>query len=93
MMDFEDEMLQHRFGNFKIRYDTVPHRPYGLYVVGGAPQHFLGIGAHRYDPWASLQIGFNSDDGRFGKYDPFTPHIHKRVGRAKVNGHVVGENS
>jgi hypothetical protein len=47
MMDFLDEVAEHRFGNLKVRDHAIFHWPDGHDVSGGSSKHTLGFLADR----------------------------------------------
>ena len=42
-MHFADEVLDHFFGDFEVRDDTIAHRPDRLNITGRPAQHQLGL--------------------------------------------------
>ena len=48
-MRLADEVLQHLFRSFKIRDDTIAHRPDRYNIAGCSAQHLLGALAYGFD--------------------------------------------
>ena len=91
-VDFADEVLDHLLSTVEIRDHPVAHRPDRLDGAGGAAEHQLGIFAHcQHLLFAVLDVV--GHHGGFVQHDPLAAHVHKRVRRAEVDGHVGREEA
>src|SRR5205814_9812232 len=70
--------------------DAVPERPDRDDVPGRAPEHRLGLVAHRQDRVVRLVDG---DDGRLVEHDALAAYVHERVRGPKIDCEIVGEQS
>ena len=85
-----NEVIQHALGDFEIGDDAVFHGPDGDDVARRAAEHFLGFLADGFDFAVVLVDG---DDGRLVDDDAFAPGEDQRVGGAKVDREVRGEQT
>ena len=82
-------MLDHLFRDFEIRDHAVAQRANGLNIARCAAKHLLGFVADGKDLLLALDVG-DGDDGRLVQDNPLTLDVDQGVGRAEVDGHVVG---
>ena len=88
-----DEVAQHGLGHLEVGDDAVLHGTDGLDVAGGLAQHALGVGAHGQAHGVAARIFLDRHHGRFTQDDALTLDIDTGVGRAQVDGQVIGEHS
>jgi hypothetical protein len=90
-----DKMAQHGLGDLEIRDDPVLHGTDGYDVARGAPQHHLGLPAHRQDPVAVPVPGVfaHCHHGRLAQDNALAFYIYQGIGRTQINGQVVGKPS
>ena len=89
-MDLLDEIPEHFLGYVEISNDPVTEWPDRLDVGRGSPDHPFGFHPHRQGPVVSSVDG---NHRRFVEYDARAAHVHQRIGRAEVDGHVLASNS
>ena len=85
-----DEVLQHYFGDVKIRDHSVLHRLYGDDIGGRPPEHLFGLvpyGKHL------LAVPVERDDRRLIDHNPAPLRIHKGIGRPEIDGQVTGKKT
>ena len=85
---FGDEMPQHRLGHFEIRDDAIFQRPHCDDVRRRAPEHALGLVAHRqhFDG-----AGLNRHDRGLAQHDALIFDINERVRRPEIDPDIAGE--
>src|SRR5437764_635633 len=86
LVHFLDEVAQHLLGDVEVRDHAVLQRPDRADRSGRAPEHAL-----RLEPDCVHIAGrlVDRDDRRLAQHDPAPAHVHERVGRAEVDGHVA----
>jgi hypothetical protein len=88
-----DELLEHLFGDGEVGDHAVFHRADGLDGARVRPSMRL-LQADGQDGFlVGGYIAVNGDHGWFVKHDALATHVNEGVGRAKVDGKVVGEVS
>ncbi len=92
-MNLEDEVLEHRLGDFKIRNDPVFHWANRLHIIRRSPEHFFCVGPDSDYSRPPFEIRFDRHNRRFGQYDPLASHVHKSIGRAEIDGHIIGKEA
>jgi hypothetical protein len=85
-----DEVVQHLLGVAEVGDDTVLHRLDGDDVARRAAEHLLGLLAHGLD---FVGLGVDRDDGGLVDDDALAVGVDQRVGRAQVDGEVIGEEA
>ena len=88
-----DEVAQHGLGDLEIGDHPVLHGTDGHDVAGGAAQHHLGFPAHRQHPVAVPVPAILAHRHHRGlaQDDTLAFDIDQGVGRAQVDGQVIGE--
>ena len=79
LVGFFDEVVEHRFGDFKFGDDAVAQRPYRHNIARGAPHHFPGFRANRQRPSGAF---IDRHPGRFVDDNPPVANIDQRICRA-----------
>jgi len=76
-----------------VTVHAVLHRADDGDAAGGLAKHVLGFLADGLDGLLGARAAFdaNGDDRGFVKDDAAAAHIDERVGRAEVDGEIVGE--
>jgi hypothetical protein len=90
-----DEVLQHLFRDGEIGDDAVFQWPDGGDVARRAAQHELGLGTDRGNALraAGTPVLADGDHRRFVQDDPLAADVDQRVGRAEIDGEIVGEQA
>ena len=88
-MHLADEMLDHFLGDFDVGDDAVAQGADGLDIVGSLAHHHLGVIAHRPHGLVAAD-GFNGHHGRLVEHDAAILNIDEGIGRAQIDGHVLG---
>jgi hypothetical protein len=90
MMNFLDEMTEHRLGNLEISDNTILHGPYGHDVSRRASQHPFGFFAYGQDICCARLDCYH---GRFPQNNSPVAHVHEGIGRPEVNPNVIGKQA
>ena len=95
LVHLADEVLEHLLGVGEVGDDAVLHRPDRGDVAGRAAEHPLGLGADRRDRAraADHAVLAHRDHRRLVEHDALAAHVDQGVGRAQVDGQVVGEHA
>src|SRR6185503_3813634 len=85
-----NEVLQHLFGDFEVRNDSVFHGPNGNDVAGSTAQHIFRIASDSFD-----LIGYfiNRNDGGFRHDDAASLCINECICRPEVNSKIAGKQT
>ena len=89
-MDLANEVLDHYFGDFEVCDDAISEGTNGLDVAGRAAQHLLSFIADGKNLLATLHF-YQRDHRRLIQNNALALHIDKRIRRAKIDSHVVGQ--
>jgi len=92
-MNLMNEMAQHRFGDFEICDNAIPHRSYGDNIAGGPSDHILGLQPHRQDAVFSTHIGSHSHNRWLAQHDSFTLDINQCIRCSKVYGKITWKDT
>ncbi len=94
-MHLLDEVLEHGLGIGEIGDHPVLHRPDGGDVARGPAQHLLGFHAHRCHRAVAAEgaVLAHRHHRGFVQDDALAAHVDQGVGRAQVDGQVVGEHA
>jgi len=92
-MDFVDKMPQHGLGDLEIGNHPVTHGSNRQDVARGFAQHVFGFQAHGQNTVFGAVARADSHNGRLAQYDSLALHVHKGVGRTKINGKIIGKHA
>ena len=92
-MHLLDELLEHLLGDGEVGDHAVLHRADDGDAARCLAKHFLGFLADGLDRFFGVGAAFEADrdDRWLIEDDAAAAHINERVGRAEVDGEVVGE--
>src|SRR5206468_11174260 len=83
-----DEVVQHLLGDVEVGDHAILERPDRHDVAGRPSEHGLRVVAHG----EHRVVGdVNGHDGRLVHHDALAADVHEGIGRAEVDGEVVGE--
>ena len=87
--------LEHLLGHGEVGDHAVLHRPDGDDVAGRAAEHALGLEAHGRDRARAARAAVlaDRDHRRLVQHDALAARIDQRVGGAKVDRQIVGEDA
>ena len=85
-----DEVAQHLLGHVEVGDHAVLERPDRRDRAGRAPEHALRLDADGVHLTRAL---VDRHHRGLREHDPAASHVHERVGRAKVDGHVSAAES
>ena len=87
-MHLLDEVAQHALSGVEVGDDAVLERANSDDIARRAPDHSLGLRAHRED---SAGVVVDRDNRGLVQHDATTTHVNERVGSAEVDGHVAAD--
>ena len=80
--------MQHLLGDVEVGDHAILERPDRRDVAGRPAEHRLRLVAHG----EHRMVGqVNSHDGRLVYHDTLAADVHEGIGRAQVDGEIVGE--
>jgi hypothetical protein len=82
VVNFFDEVAQHRLGHFEISNDAVLHRADRQNGAGRAAQHPFGLFTHRENRPGSPLDGHH---GRLAKDNPLALDVDQRIGSPQID--------
>src|ERR1700727_2681886 len=86
LVDLLDEVAQHLLGHVEVGDHAVLQRPDRLDRARRAPEHPLRLDPDRVD-FASARV--DRDNARLRQDNAASTHVHQRVRRAQIDGHVA----
>src|SRR5581483_4660394 len=94
IMNFLNEVAEHRFGDLEIRDHAVLQRPDRDDAARGAAEHAFGLRAHGQNFFAPALVSLlHRDHRRLVADDALILDVDQSVGRAEINGKVVGKDA
>ena len=90
---FFNQHTQHTLGNHKISNHAVPHRADDFNIARRTALHFFCFRAHGHNFTFIACAGLNRNHGRLIQNNPFAAYKNQRVGRAQVDGNIIGEET
>ena len=89
-LDLLDQLAQQFLGLLEVRDDAVLQRPDRIDAGRGAAQHLLGVAAHGQH---AVGGAIDRDHRGLVQDDSLALDIDEGVGRAEIDGHIVGDKT
>src|SRR5574343_352707 len=93
VMHLLDELLEHLLGDGEVGNTAILHRSDNGNRARCLAEHLLGFLTDGLDGFFGIGAAFEADGdyGRLIEHDRAAAHIDERIGRAEVDGEVIGE--